>query len=369
MGLTVNGIAATHMRVQIPAWGIWYVDATLDSADEIAGPATAVLNDLTLSGTVLSGGAARGRAPVRIVGGRGGWGKILPPKSYANDAGVKISQIVRDAAESCGEAFDASTAAGVVGAAWAREEGPAARALELVAPGAWYVGEDGVTRLGARPARALPARVTRVAPTDPARRTAILASESLAGLLPGLVVDGMTVVDVEHEASPAKLRTTVWGSRGGVSRRLEAFQRLFAALDPDRAYRAIYEYRVEGQTGKRLNLTPARKSTGMPSLLRVPVRPGVPGCDADYLPGMLVLVAFVDGDPSRPAVVGFEEARGGNFVPDELRLAEGTAGAAREGDTISISMAALNGAASPGTSFTSGVTGTITSGSSKVKVG
>ncbi len=372
MGLTVNGRTATHMRVQIPSWGCWYIDASVDSGEPISGAASVLANDLSLSGTVLSGGPDRGRAPVRIVGGKGGWGKPLPAKSYANDAGVKIATIVRDAAESCGETFDLSTATGNVGAAFVRPEGPASRVLELVAPRAWYVGEDGVTRLGTRKARELPMGVTRVS-SDPARGTVALASEALAGLLPGLVVDGMVVVDVEHDASPTKVRTTVWGERQGGSRHLDAFRRLLEALDPDRPFRATYEYRVEGSEGKRLNLTPVRKSTGMPSLLRVPVRPGVPGADADYLQGMLVLVTFVDADPSRPAVVGFEEARGSNFVPDKIRLANGTMGAARQGDTVAISAAQLNAAGAMAgvtpVTFASGVTGAISSGSTRVRVG
>lgn len=360
MGLTVNGRTATHMRVSIGAWGTWYVDASLDSGEPISGAAVVVANDLTLAGTVLSGGPDRGRAPVRIVGGKGGWGKVLPGRSYANDAGVKRATIARDAAQSCGELFDLASASGVAGAAFVRPEGPASRALDLVAPGAWYVGEDGVTRLGKRPARELPMGVTRVS-NDPARGTSLLASESLAGLLPGLVVDGKTVVDVEHDASPTKVRTTVYFARQGASRLLDPWQRLFEAFDPHRHFRATWEYRVDGNDGKRLNLSPARKSTGMPTLLRVPVRAGAPGIDADYLRGTLVLVAFVDADPTRPAVVGFEDPRGSNFVPDELRLAEGTKGAARDGDPVEIII--LTGPAA-GTHA-----GTIKGGSSKVMIG
>lgn len=362
MGMSLNGRTITHARTQTGAWGRWYVDAKIDGDAPISGAAKLVLNDLTLEAFVLSGGTDRGRTSVRVVGGKGGWGRELPAKSYANDAGVKIATVVRDAAESCGESFDASTASGTVGPSFVRPEGPAARVLELVAPGAWYVGEDGVTRLGKRPARELPMGVTRVS-NDPALGTALLASETLSGLLPGLVVDGLAVVDVEHEITPGKVRTTVWTERRGASRQLVAFQKLFAALDPLRAFRGTYEYRVEGTQGKRLNLAPVRQSTGMPTLLRVPVRPGIPGADADYLNGTRVLVTFIDANPSRPAIVGFEDASGGAFVPTVLRLAEGTMGAAREGDSVEVTLNI------PSTPFSGTATGTITGGSSKVRIG
>lgn len=334
MGLTANGRTITHARTQFAAWGVWYVDVTLDSPEAISGSVDLELNDLRLKGTVLSGGAFSGRAKARIVGGAGGISRTVAPRGYANDAGVKVSTIVRDVADECGETFIAPSSSTSVGNAFARPEVPGGRVLELVAPRAWYVGEDGAIRLGRRAARSLPSSAS-ILSRDEATGVVTIAGEELAPLLPGLTIEGREAVDIEHEISPGKVRTRAWLARAGESsRQHEALRRLIVAAFPDLKFRGVTEYRVDGASGKRLNLTPVRQSSGMPSLLRVPVRPGIPGADADHAVGSKVLVSFIDADPARPCVTSFEDARSEAFVPDELRFAEGTKGVARKDDEV-----------------------------------
>lgn len=317
---TLNDKRITSARVQIPAWGLWYADASVDGEVSLAGAVTLKIADLTLHGTVLSGGPQKGRSSFRIVAGAGGWGRTIPAKHYANDAGVKVAQILADAAAAAGETLNATTSE-VAGPAFTRKEAPASRVLEQLAPHAWFVDELGVTRLGARPASTLTERAPRVTQVDQARATVTLAPESLAKLLPGVTVDGLVAVDVHHEITPKGVRTTIWGRQGaGSSRRLTALRALIEQLDPDRHFRAIWEYRVGTKEGNRWNLQPVRVSTGMPVLRRVPVRPGVAGADADLALGSRVLVAFVNADPTAPVVVAFEDVDGDGFAPNALTL-------------------------------------------------
>lgn len=365
MGLiaSLSGHSVTHASLSIPAWGAWYADVSLDAETALAGAVTLQIADLTLKGTILSGGASSGRAHYRIVAGAAGWGKTLPRKSYANDAGVKVSTVLGDAAKACGETIDVSSNTDRAGPAFVRDEDQACRLLEHFVPGGWYIDELGTTRLGARPASALDAKVPRVSPVDRARGTVTLAPTSLAALLPGVVVDGLDAVDVMHEISAkGGLRTTIWGRQGaGGSRQLAALRALFEQFDPDRKYRGVTEYRVVTQEGKRLNLQPVRVSTGMPDLARVPMRPGVSGADSTVALGSRVLVGFADSDRARPYVAGFEDADGEGFKPTTTRidastsltLANGSLFAARVTDAV---------VAGP-------FGGTITAGSSKVKVG
>ncbi len=285
------------------------------------------MNDLVLKGTVLSGGPAKGRSAFRIVAGAGGWGRVVPSKPYTNDAGVKLASVIGDAATEVGETFDAGSNSARIGPAWTRQNDQACRLLELLAPGAWYIDEAGVTRLGARAASQLGQGVTH-GPVDVARGTVTLAAESIAGILPGLVVDGLEAVDVVHEVSAEHgLRSTIWGEQGGGSRRLAAFRSLLEQIDPHAKFRCPTEYRVVTLEGERLNLQPVKVSTGMPNLPRVLVRPGVSGCRADVALGSRVLVGFVDADPSRPYVSSFEDADGEGFQPTVLDLlAGGSAG-------------------------------------------
>lgn len=326
MGLTASatlaGHRATYARAAIGAWGCWYADASLDGDVELAGPVDVVIADLTLRGTVLSGGPTEpkgGRSHFRIVGGAGGWGRTIAAKPYANDAEVKLTSVVNDAAKACGESIDPATVPLTerLGPAFVRVEAAASRVLELVRPRNWFVGEDGMTRLGRRPAVPYTEVATRVM-SDPAARTVVLAATAIAKLVPGAVVDGIEAVDVEHELSPdGGLRTTIWGPAhaGGSTRRLEALWRIFEHLYPGRKYSGVYEYRVVTPAGKRVNLQAVRVSMGLPDLERVPVRAGVAGSDVTLIPGSRVLLSFIDQSPTRPFVFAFEDAEGAGFLP------------------------------------------------------
>lgn len=340
MGLidaNLSGHHVTETRLTIPAWGASYHDVSLDSEVTLTGSATLTVADLSIACTVLSGGPSNGRSFYRLVAGAGGWGKTVPSKSYANDAGVRLSTVLSDAASAVGETLVVGTD-GQVGPAFVRPEGPAGRVLELLAPGAWYVGEDGKTYLGARPAVTLANEASVTSFVDLARGTVTIASDSIAKVLPGLTIAGLTAVDVEHTISAeGGLRSKIWGQQGaGTSRLNAAWKALFAQLDPDRAFRAVYEYRVVTLTGNRLNLQPVLVSTGMPTLQRVPIWPGVGGAKISPALGSSVIVAFINGDPSRPAVVGFIDADSSGFVPTSVSLGGGTSPVARVNDTVVI---------------------------------
>lgn len=384
MGLaTLNGKHVTDARLTIPAWGVSYHECSVDGEVTFSGAVTLAVADLTIVGTVLNGGPAAGRSFYRIVAGAGGWAKTLPKKSYANDAGVKLATALGDAAAAVGETLDQTTVDQTVrlGPGFVRPEGPARLLLEQLAPNAWYVGEDGKTRLGQRPASVLPAKVARTSQLDKARGTVTLASDAIAGILPGVQVDGLEAIDVEHTVDDkGGLRSQIWGRQGtGNSRRLAAYKALIEQLDPNRKFRSLWEYRVVTQSGERLNLQPVRVSTGMPDLQRVYVRPGAPGVKAQHALGSRVLVGFVDESPGRPVVLAFEDAEGGGFVPISLSLAGGGPAVGRVGDSVRVTIdstvagqiIAPSGSAGGPCSVTApvNVTGTITSGSPKVTSG
>lgn len=326
MGITAATLAghrATDASAQIPAWGAWYADVSIDDETALTGAVDLVIADLTLKGTILSGGPMQGRASYRLVGGKAGWGKVLPKKSYSNDGGVRMSTILLDAANEAGETLDATTLpTDIVGPSWTRQADAACRVLEQLAPSAWYVGEDGITRLGKRPTAQISGTVTQTSQIDLARGTVTIATESIATVVPGIVVKGLEAVDVFHEiSSKGGLRSTIWAKRGsGASRRLEAFRKIFDQLDPDRAFRGLWEYRVVTQESNRVNLQPVRVSTGMPDLRRVFVRPGVPGSKAMLTLGARVIVGFADANPAWPVVVAFEDADGEGFKSISLTI-------------------------------------------------
>lgn len=327
MGLsTLAGhTALPGTRLSMPAWGRSYAEVTIDAEATLSGPVSFALADLTMSGTILSGGPAKGRSFYRVVAGNGGWGRTIPKRSYANDALVTHRQVLRDAATECGETLDETTvdAALTVGPGFVRPEGPAVRVLERVAPQNWHVGEDGITRVGRRTARALRSTVTKVAPFDEALGKLQIASETIANVVPGVTIDGVEAVDVLHEITAKGLRSTLWSASGSGSGRRATLHALVEQLAPRLRFSCVYEYRVVVGSGKRWDLQPVRVSAGMPDLLRVPAWPGVSGCEAELMLGSRVLVGFIDADQARPYIAGFEDADGEGFVPELIKLAGG----------------------------------------------
>lgn len=318
---TLNDKRVLRGRVQIPRSGCWWADAETDSAEEITGAASLVIADQTFVGTIVSGGVWEGRGKYHIAGGAGAWGTEIAEKDYRNDGGLKERKVLLDAASACGETFDESTLdATQIGPGFTRFAGPAGGVLALLLPENWHVGLDGKTRKGLRVAVTYSGKATRVSRDDAAGRIE-LAAESLAGLVPGAIVDGMEAIDVEHVLTAKTLRTIVWGQAAGGGR-AGLWRRLVEIVAPSWKYRGIYEYRIVTQTGTRLNLQPTRASLGLPSVRSVPVCAGLPGMTFTARPGACVYVAFVNADPARPVVVGFDDTMPLQIAWDAVTLAE-----------------------------------------------
>jgi len=330
---TLNGYSVTKLRAPVPAWGLWWADVDLAEPQALKGAAALVVAGQTLSGTIVSGGAANGRAAYHIVGGGGGWGKALPAKPYQDDGGVRLRTVLGDAARELGETL-ADVPNTYLGPHYARPAATGTELLNLLAPKNWYVDFAGVTHIGRRPAATYTGSAPRVR-VDPIVPVIDLAIDSLAGLLPGVQVDGSApATDVEFNLTPKRLTASVYSTASGLPARLEAWADLLAALDPRARYRASYEFRVVTQSGERLNLQPVRIASGMPDLASVPVRLA-PGVKAKHLPGSLVLVSFADADPSRPYVFAGDAADAPGWMPLELDLGgPGALGVARMTDPV-----------------------------------
>lgn len=85
---------------------------------------------------------------------------------------------------------------------------------------------------------------------------------------------------------------------------LRAFSALVDGLTVATRYRGVYEYRViSGTSAIGYALQPVAEATsGMPLLIAVRHYQPQLGSTTAYVPGALVLVAFVNGDPSRPFI-------------------------------------------------------------------
>lgn len=152
-------------------------------------------------------------------------------------------------------------------------------------------------------------------------------------------------------------------------RLLSAFDRLLTLLRPRLAFYAVWEYRVVSASGSgpvRIDARAVSSLCPMPDLAGITLWPGPSGCYAVPVPGSSVRIAFVDGDPTKPAIVGLDP----NSAPALVYLSGTGPAVARVGDTVTITQAELTAAgavagSSPVT-ITTPIQCQITTGSAKV---
>src|SRR5262249_37304926 len=101
--ITLNGISAIGARLTFPYRGVWCAEVELSSfeVDSAAiqalatsgAPAALVCGGATLTGRVDSthSGTFSSKATIRLVGGRGGWSKVLSPQHFFGPGGTLLS--------------------------------------------------------------------------------------------------------------------------------------------------------------------------------------------------------------------------------------------------------------------------------------
>src|SRR5262245_35290570 len=105
-------------------------------------------------------------------------------------------------------------------------------------------------------------------------------------------------------------------------RLLRAFRAIVREMFPRYDFLAKYRYRVVKMNpgDDRVQLQAVRKLAGLPDLLPIAILPGMAGLSATLTPGAIVLVEFIEGDPSLPIVGHFEAKGGAGFLPVSLSL-------------------------------------------------
>lgn len=384
----VNGHTITRLRLTVANVGPWIAECDFDDdAADVGGAVTLVVGTLELKGTVDAGhgGVEAGQRRLRIVGGGGGWSNLVAPKGYHNDAGVKALVVAQDAARAVGESLGTFVpVAERVGNDYAREAGPASRALEDVIGGVpWWVGYDGLTYVGTRPAVAVDAKAYEVLAYNPRERIVTLSVDDPGAVVVGSILSErldtpQTVRELELTVNAGELRIVAWcgGSEAGPGR-LAGLMRSIVERATDGHLLGKYRYRVIGMQSGRVQCQAVRKGAGLPDLIPVPMWPGIPGAHAELSPGAEVLVEFIEGNRAMPIVTHFAGKDGPGFVPVSLILggSEGVE-AARKGDAVEVILlpavfsGTVNGTPATGviTFASNKAVGTITGGSSKVKV-
>lgn len=342
--LQLAGIDLSEAVVYVPNQGVPFADCQLTQGPTPSGLVVLQLGDLALSCTVdpEHSGAFGEQQRARVLCGAGAWGSLLAPRGYSNDAGVKASLVASDAARECGETLDASSLQVRLGAAYAREAGPAWRTLEDALRGApWRVDFDGVTRLGARPAGSL-AQSALLLSWDAQSLTAEFAVDSLLDVPIGAVIPAdarlatpQTVSSLEFHIRADSVRVRARCGALQNSALADTLRALVERLGSQRLW-GCYPYRVARMNGDRADLQAESKQLGIPDLITIPMWPGVSGTHATLADGALVVVQFLNGDRARPVITNFVGRGGPGDLPSELEIGgPNGALAARQGDSTS----------------------------------
>jgi hypothetical protein len=359
---TINGVMCNRLDLTIPHYGIPWGQAELAegaSAPAVGARVELVAAGVTFSCTITDSGERGGVYAVELVGGAGGWATPAPPLGHRNDAGVQLSTLAAGLAEAVGETVILD--AGIdraVGALVARGGGPggpsAGSALsqfcalpEGSARVRWYVDPAGITRLGAR----LPLGPVDATEVDAGERRewVAYAEEDASGLLPGATIDGRQIAELRIEVTPTSVRevaTLVDTGPAGphtIGARMLAW--LLDVVRPLVLWRGVYTYRVTGGSATRINAVPV-SSRIAPAFEGLRFWPGAAGHKVTPKTGAKCLVAFADGNPNAPVIVGWMPLDADKGKPERadydggtVVLAQGTKPVGRGGAVISIAQA------------------------------
>lgn len=148
---TVNNQTVVSLNLAIPLYGLWVADVALALETLLAsGPVTLTLGNLTLTGAVYRQNVFAGQVQARIVGGAGGWNKMVQARGYNSPGGVPLSMVAGDAAKEVGETITVA-ADQSLGNFYARFADKASRVLAAVGGPSWWVDAKGATHIGPRP--------------------------------------------------------------------------------------------------------------------------------------------------------------------------------------------------------------------------
>ena len=350
-GIMVGSSRGLSVKLTTPWKGTWFADCDLDPDDPTSPPTGAVTiqigDSITLQGTIDPSASGRfvSTYRARVVGGGGGWDRGVSPQDFANDAGVKSTEVYTTTAGQIGETVNDPTPV-TFQAYFVRSAGAASR---VFGDRDWYVDAAGMTWVQSRPAASADASL-EILGFDPSAMRAEVSCDAL--ILPGTTLtdprfDGTyTVRDVMQSFTrDGGSRADLYFSAGNISRLASALVSMVREMS-GRAYLRTYRYRYISTSGTgpsaRLNLQAVDKNLGLPDILPVPIMPGIPGMYASLAPAQIVLVAFPAGDPSDPVVVSFDgnvpmtvtlDASGQiTFAPNTGNVAP----VARLGDAVSV---------------------------------
>lgn len=364
----LDGERVITADVFVPYSGIWVADVTLALSSPLAHDVVLQLEGLSLIGHVARAASFAGARSARIQGGRGGWGKSVPARSYRSSSGVSLSHVLQDAAIEVGEAVELAVDR-TIGTAFVREAGPASNVLRQLVGDGWWMAPDGVTHVGPRATGPITSPFTVISWSGGKGRFDI-ATETLEDWVPGRTFVSPTVTTPQTIRSVCHRVDNEGVGRVEVMTSDNRFGDLVRASLPFLRYLGRHLYLVQGVSGtSSVDARPVDPLAGLPDIVGAPLLPGLLGEQVTPEVGSRCLVEFISADPTRPIVTGGDP----DHPPTLAKLAGGGKGVARQDDEVTITSAQLAAAVMvAGTTpvtITNPLRCSITSSSTKVQSG
>ncbi len=337
---SVNGLQIVSGSLMIPLVGIWTADLRLAANVQIAGQCTIIIGNLTLQGFVFRSEPFGGQIRARIIGGRGGWRRSVPPQGYGNPSGVLLSTVLGDVAAAVGEQLTVAVDRSI-GAAFARvnfADSVASDVLwQMLAQGfipSWHVDVTGMTVTTPWATKTVTSQFV-VTDQKPDEGIIEIATEDYASWMPGCVFANPLLTGTYTSAGVQY----VWDNAGkfrfevltgdSEDRVLGPFQQIVQKeIAPLRFY-GRYEYEITASSTSTIDGIPTDTDLGLPDVMSCVLRAD---SISSYLPpvGGKAEVQFTNGVPTRPVCVWTE----GNSA--EVQLAGGGPAVGRVGDAVTI---------------------------------
>jgi len=206
MTTLANGQQLTSLRLTLPYSGRILAEATAgEPIALVAGLLTFLLGDLSVVTSPMRSGEFAGQWSAEAIGGRGGWGKVIPAKGYQSPIGVLNAQVFADAALTCGEFPPVVQVPQFLPQFYERRRGPAARVFETLDGGQiWWIDGAGVAQVGFRPPTVVTAPFDLIE-CDKSRGRLVIATDSPAAFAPGATF-------IDPMAGPFTINAVVWTS-------------------------------------------------------------------------------------------------------------------------------------------------------------
>jgi hypothetical protein len=311
VAVTANGTPVLSGALTMPIVGTWHANLDLDAPVAPTGRISIDWDGVPFSGTVVRSGADEGgRSQALIVGGAGGFSKVLTGKYYASGPTLKIivADILSEAGETLSSTADASVLSHVV-ARWERTAGTAGYSLTAAlddAGATWRVLSDGTVWVGKDTFPAVArADIPGLTVLDENHSSGFIVVSVDAPLLrPGVTLLERQAREVTFTLTPGSSRAEIrYQSLGDV------LGRILERATRKAEYSGSFPGKVVAYSSGQADLVPDdERVRGIGGLSRVPVRVGLPGITLDYVAGSRRAAAtFEAADPKRPSVTSWEQ--------------------------------------------------------------